>query len=199
MQPRLPAILAITTGLLTLVALLFVPPLGQSLLQWGSIIAAFVLIVGLINLIAVHTRRITQQRNPLSLVVVLSFFTVFLFGLTDIVGLTNNWVGQTYTLILRPLEIAFTALLAIILLVAGVRFVRQQRTIWAILFLLSAIFVLFSSLPLPLLQDNLGTLFSLYNDMLIPAGVRGLLLGIALATMVIAGRILLGADQPYNK
>ena len=199
MQKRLPALLAITVGLLTVVSLLFVPSLGRIFLQWGTVIAAFILIVGLLNLVAVHLRRVTQQRNPLSLVVVVSFLTVFLFGLTDLFGATNDWVGQTYTLILRPLEIAFAALLAFILLAAGVRLVRAQRTVWSLLFILSALFVLIASLPLPIIRTTVGNLLTLYNEIVITAGMRGILLGITLATMVIAVRILLGSEQPYNK
>ncbi len=199
MQKRLPALLAITIGLLTVVSRLFVPALGGIFLQWGSVIAAVVLIVGLLGLLAVHLRRVTQQRNPLSLVVVVSFLTVFLFGLTDLFGATNDWVGQTYTLILRPLEIAFAALLAFILLAAGLRLVRAQRTIWSLLFILSALFVLIASLPLPIIRTTVGNLLTLYNEIVIMAGMRGILLGITLATMVIAVRILLGSDQPYNK
>ena len=199
MQKRLPTILAITIGLIVAITLILVPSLAQSLLQWGSIIAAFVLIVGLLNLLAVHLRRVTQQRNLLSLVVVVSFLAVFLLGITDLFGVTNNWVGETYNLVLRPLEIAFTALLAFILLAAGLRMVRAQRTVWSILFIVSALFVLIASLPLPLIQTTLGNWLTLYNDIVVSAGMRGILIGVALATIVIALRILVGSDQPYNK
>ncbi|MCA9979894.1 MAG: hypothetical protein KDD89_03660 [Anaerolineales bacterium] len=199
MQKRLPTILAITIGLIVAITLILVPSLAQSLLQWGSIIAAFVLIVGLLNLLAVHLRRVTQQRNLLSLVVVVSFLAVFLLGITDLFGVTNDWVGETYNLVLRPLEIAFTALLAFILLAAGLRMVRAQRTVWSILFIVSALFVLIASLPLPLIQTTLGNWLTLYNDIVVSAGMRGILIGVALATIVIALRILVGSDQPYNK
>ena len=199
MQKRLPTILAITIGLIVAITLILVPSLAQSLLQWGSIIAAFVLIVGLLNLLAVHLLRVTQQRNVLSLVVVVSFLAVFLLGITDLFGVTNNWVGETYNLVLRPLEIAFTALLAFILLAAGLRMVRAQRTVWSILFIVSALFVLIASLPLPLIQTTLGNWLTLYNDIVVSAGMRGILIGVALATIVIALRILVGSDQPYNK
>lgn len=199
MQKRLPTILAITLGLIVAITLILVPSLAQNLLQWGSIIAAFVLIVGLLNLLAVHLRRVTQQRNLLSLVVVVSFLAVFLLGITDLFGVTNDWVGETYNLVLRPLEIAFTALLAFILLAAGLRMVRAQRTVWSILFIVSALFVLIASLPLPLIQTTLGNWLTLYNDIVVSAGMRGILIGVALATIVIALRILVGSDQPYNK
>lgn len=199
MQKRLPAILAITIGILTLGTLLFVPTLGSIFLQWGTVLAAFILIVGLLNLVAVHLNRITHQRNLLSLVVVGSFLVVFFFGLTDLFGVTNDWVGQTYALVLRPLEIAFAALLAFILLGAGLRLVRAQRTVWSLLFILSALFVLIASLPLPFIHDTLGAVLTMYNDVVITGGMRGILLGITFATMIIAVRILVGSDQPYNK
>jgi hypothetical protein len=67
------------------------------------------------------------------------------------------------------------------------------------LFWLSAIFVLLTGVGLPVLAPLLDPIRQLFDILVVAAGVRGILLGVALGSFLVALRLLLGIDQPYNK
>ena len=197
MKNSLPTLLALLVGLLVLLGLLLVPALAQAILAWVSFLAACALLLGLGNLFVVHLRR-TLKANPYSLILILSMIVVFLVGLADMLGLTNGDLSQqTFTTLQKPLETAFSSLLAFFLLFAGVRLFRRRRDGWSVLFLLTVILFL---LPVPLAAANLfTTLRNLINDLLVTAGLRGLLIGVALGTITLSLRILVGSERPYSE
>jgi hypothetical protein len=197
MKNSLPTLLAILFGLLALVGLLFIPALAQLILGWVSFLAACTLLLGLGNLFVVHLRR-TLRANPYSLVLVLSLVFVFLVGLADMLGVTNgNLSQQIFDNLQKPLETAFSSLLAFFLLFAGFRLFRRRRDGWSVLFLLTVILFL---LPVPFAAANLfTTLRNLINDLLVTAGLRGLLIGVALGTITLSLRILVGSERPYSE
>lgn len=139
MKNSLPTVLALLSGLLVLLGLLFVPALAYSLLGWVSFLAACALLLGLGNLFVVHLRR-TLQANPYSLVLILSMIVVFLVGLGDMLGVTDGDLSQQFFENLqKPLETAFSSLLVFFLLFAGFRLFRRRRDGWSVLFLVTVI------------------------------------------------------------
>ncbi len=197
MKNGLPVFLALIFGLLTLVGLLLVPALGQLILGWASFLAACALLFGLGNLFFIHLKR-ALRANPYSLLLLLSMGIVFLAGMANLLGLTeSDFSQQLFELIQKPLETAFSSLLAFFLVFAGFRLLQRRRDGWAILFLATVIILL---LPVPGAAANLFTLLrNLISNLLVTAGLRGLLIGIALGTITLSLRLLVGSERPYSK
>jgi hypothetical protein len=200
----LPIAIAIAVGLLTLVGLLLASPLSALLLQWGSFLAAVALLLGVLNLLAVHTNRLLRG-NVYSAVLVLSLVSVLVLAVTDGRNLTPALVPLIFEMVQFPLEAALASLLAFFLLFAGFQLLRRQRTAGAFLFLLTVIVMLLSGAlaTTRLLPDNLGALFSQIRSaitaVIVTAGVRGILIGVALGTVTLSLRLLVGAERPYTK
>jgi hypothetical protein len=193
----LPLTLAILFGLSVLVGMLALPPLADMLLNWAAFVAAAALILGILNLLAVHLGR-ARGGNGYSVLLVLSMLAVFTLAITDTMGLTDNSVEAVFNQLQAPLEAALASLVAFFLLFAGVRLL-QRRNIWSVLLLLSALFFLITQAPLPAaIGDLLSPIRTLADTVLVTAGVRGLLLGVALGILLLSLRLLSGLERPYS-
>jgi hypothetical protein len=98
-----------------------------------------------------------------------------------------------------PVEASLLAILAVSLLYAAVRLLRQRRDPLSILFLASAVIfmILGSGLLTSFDVPFLNTLADALNRLPV-AGMRGILLGVALGSLTTGLRILMGADRPYK-
>ena len=202
----LPLAIAIAFGLLTLVGLMLpLPALTDLILGWVGFLAAVALVLGVLNLLAVHVQRATSENNLYSAVLILSILAVFGLAVTDALSITDNGVASAFDWIQVPLETALASLMAFFLLFLGFHMLKSQRSVGAILFWLTATLVLFSNvfIATALVPASIRNVFlqiqTIINDIIVIAGVRGLLIGIALGTITMSVRILLGFDQPYNK
>ena len=93
------------------------------------------------------------------------------------------------------------AVLAVTLIYASIHLLRRRLTLVSVIFLVTALLILLGSAPLPFLGNVpiLSDLISpLVSQVFATAGVRGILLGVALGTLTTGLRILLGADRPYG-
>ena len=202
----LPLAIAIAFGLLTLAGLLLpIPALTDLILGWVGFLAAVALLLGVLNLLAVHVQRTTTEKNPYSAVLVLSILTVFGLAVTDALSITDNGVAKAFDWVQVPLETALASLMAFFLLFLGFHMLKSQRSASAVLFWLTATLILFSGvivrttlLPTPI-RDLFGQIQAVINNIIVVAGMRGLLIGIALGVITLSLRLLLGLDQPYNK
>ena len=196
---QLPMVIAIFFGVTTLLGLLFAPGFSQQILVWAAFLAALALVLGAVNLLTVHARRLFKG-NLYSGVLVLSMLAVFALAVTDGLGITSNGLENAFVLVQQPLEAALAALLAFFLLFAGVRLLQRQRSIWGGLFLLSALLMLLTRLPLPGIA---GLWFervrAFIANIVVIAGMRGLLIGVALGVILVSLRLLSGLERPYNK
>lgn len=194
----IPTFVAVITGLATLLGLLALPGLGSLILEWAAFLAAVALILGILNLLTIHTRRIFKG-NVYSLVLVVGMLSVFGLAVTDALAVTEGGVATVFTVVQVPLEAALASLLAFFLLFAGVRLWQRQRNGWSALFLVTALFLLFSQSPLPAaFEEVIGPVRSFIQGVLVTAGVRGLLLGVALGTITLSLRLLAGLERPYS-
>ncbi len=195
----IPVALAIAFGLLTLLGLLFAPVLADSLTTWATFLAAVALVLGVINLLAVHFRRL-RERNGYSGVLIISMLLVLALAASDYFGLTDNGVDDAFNIIQAPLEAAMASLLAFFLLFAGIRMLRRQRNGWAVLFIVTVVILLLKQTLLPqAVSGVVDVLGNFISDLIVSAGMRGLLIGVALGAIVVALRILTGSERPYNK
>ncbi len=202
----LPVAIAISVGLLTLAALLVpLPEISDLILGWVGFLATIALILGVLNLFAVHTSRLIKG-NLYSLVLVLSMALMFALAITDsdLVGLTDNALTTAFNWALVPLESALASLLAFFLLFSGFQLFKRQRNVWSLLFLLTAVLMLMSNVftMSGRLPQNISAFFislrANIQAIVVTAGMRGILIGVALGTITLSIRLLTGIDRPYN-
>jgi hypothetical protein len=196
-------VIAIAAGALVFLGYVFPDLLGDMraiLLQWAIILAAFALLVGILNLMQAHWRKVTtkQPKAVYSLVVLASLVATLL--VTALSGPAGKWSLWIYNNLQVPIEISLLAVLAIVLAYAAARLMRRRMTWYTGVFLVTVLLVLLSTAPLYLIGEVslLNSLHSLIVDILAVAGARGLLLGVALGTIAAGLRVLMGADRPYG-
>lgn len=197
--------IAIAFGFLTLLTYFFRLPmlveLGRVFTQWAVILVAFALILGLANLLRVHLSRIVRRNEPgmgFSIVVVVTALLVFVIGM--LFGLSNGPMTWIFDNMYLPLEGAFFALTAFFLATAAYRALRA-RNLGTLLMLISALIVFLGQMPfVNVLTGNVTA--DLKNWLLsVPseAGVRGILIGVALGTVATGLRLIVGMDRPYSE
>jgi hypothetical protein len=201
--PTTNAIIAITSGSLVLLGYFFPRLLSgiQSLfIEWAIILAAFALLLGIINLGLVHWKKIGSgdQNSLYSIVLLIALvLTVLVVSFSGPTGSWSLWIFNAFQV---PLEISLLALLAVILTYAGARLVSRKPKWHIFLFLGTVLVILLGSVPLFFLGEveALTTLRAWIAQVPAVAGARGLLLGVALGTVATGLRILIGADRPYG-
>ena len=196
--------IAILAGVLVLAGY-FIPvepiqDLRDLLVQWAVILVAFGLLVGVINLAKVHWSKV-QTRQPgsfysviLLLSLVLTFLVVVYSGPTSP---PSMWIFNNIQV---PVESSLAALLAVVLAYACVRLLNRRPNTFSIVFVITVLVVLIGTAPL-LVFNNVPMLNQLRSVIVqIPAvaGARGILLGVALGTIAMGLRILMGVDRPYG-
>lgn len=202
----IPLFIAVSIGLLMLVGLLVpLPQITEILLGWATFIAAGALLLGVLNLFIVHSRRFFRDQNFYSGVLIVAMLAVLGLAVTDGIGITQGGVDEAFRLVQAPLEMAIASLLAFFLLTAGFLLMKRQRTRWSVLFLVSALLVLVgqilvSSAATPASVSQMARLVDrVLQEVVVTAGMRGILLGVALGTVTLSIRLLFGMERPYNK
>lgn len=202
----LPLGIALLFGWLTLLGLLFNLPIVNNLvLGWAAFLVASALLLGVLNLFVVHLNRLVRGRSGYSFVLLLSMLGVFLIAILDQRDASTELLDAYFTWVQAPLEAALASLLAFFLLFAGFQLLKRQRTIWSLLFMITAVLVLAADLFLitnwlpPQLNELFVQVQDVIRNIIVVAGMRGLLLGVALGTITLAVRLLIGLERPYNK
>jgi hypothetical protein len=170
------------------------------LLGWAVIVAGFAALVGIVNLIIVHWRRATtpQNRDMYSVLVIAAFLLTFAVGVWY--GPADPAFQQVINAFQVPAEASLMAVLAVTLTVAGLRLLQRRKGVLAVVFMLSALVYLVLASGLFVSGDwgsPVKELLHLINRLPL-AGARGILLGIALASLTAGLRVILGADRPYS-
>lgn len=200
--------LVISIGVLTVAGLLLTDDLGVpgnfvdlmqviagALVRLTVITIALTVLIGVANLTLVHLRRIGGRQKGY----LYSFILLFSFILAIATYLLNR---EASLLLLETVQISIEASLAGLLLFAlvfGAARMMRDRVNWAsALFIISLLIVLIGAIPLSntdVLRDARDWLL----EIPVSAGARGILLGIALATVVTGVRILIGVDRSYRE
>ena len=203
------AAIAIGVGIVVLAGY-FIPSVTNIrfiLLRTGLVLSSVALLVGIINLISVHFKKMgsDDENSGYSLILVISLIITLIVGVIDMVqtyvsGQPNfqmtNWV---FTNIQLPIETSLLAVTAVSLTYAASSILRKRMDLFSITFFLVIILVLLGSFSIP--PATLPFLHAIRDWIVrVPAlgGARGLLLGIALGTITTGIRILIGTDRPYG-
>jgi hypothetical protein len=196
------AVIAMVAGVLVLLGY-FVPAIfedaRQILVQWAVILAGFALLVGIFNLLSVHWNKVkTDPKNGVysGVLIISLILTVIIAGINP----TGFWSLWLFNHIQVPVETTLMAVLAVVLVFAGVRLLRRRPSLFSAIFMLTAVLVLLGTAPIFIWGDVplLGELHSFISQVLAVAGARGLLLGIALGAIATGIRVLMGVDRPYG-
>jgi hypothetical protein len=170
----------------------------QVLLEWSVLLAGIDVIIGVGNLFAVHLQKITQRKPGALYSLFLLVFFIITFILVIAADSKGSVVIELQNIFLNgimvPSEISLMALLAVTLLYSGVRMLRWRIDLKTILFLTTAVLVLISTGPFTSQIPWVGQVLQVLST----GGARGLLIGVALGTLITGLRILLGADRPYG-
>lgn len=201
------AAIALGVGLFVLlgyfVDLEFVTGLRILFMQWAVLLAAAALLVGLVNLAAVHWRKVSLSdegwlySGVLILALLVTLILAVFFGPDAPISLFifNN--------LQLPLESSLMAIMSVTLLLAGFRVVARRRDLFSLLFLLVTLLVLLGTAP-ALGGTESGTVASLrelrnwISQVWAAGGARGILLGVALGATATGLRVLLAVDRPYG-
>jgi hypothetical membrane protein len=192
-------IAAIACGLLVLVDF-FVPDpvidaLGAILIEGVLILAAFALLLGVLNLLGVHARMDGASRSR-------RYSAILLVALLATLGIgvlrpASDELAWVFDYLYFPLQATMGALLAFFVVSAAYR-AFKLRSLSALILLVTSLVVLITQLPFsaalsPLLPATREWIFAIP----VTAGVRGILLGVSLGTIATALRVLLAVDHPY--
>jgi hypothetical protein len=172
-----------------------------------QVTATLAIVIGLLNLLLVHVAKLVRIRryglNAIwSLLLVVCAVGVIIIATLETNGTLVPPDGEpTYTAILRDtvqfsVEASLAGLLAFSLIYGAFRFSRRRFDIPGVVFL--------AALILNLLFQA-GLRFQVFDtvaetqQVIVGAGANGILLGIALATVVAGVRVLIGQDRSYRE
>jgi hypothetical protein len=205
MRISIPALIAMVAGLLVLLGtFIAVEPLfslRNLLVQWAMILAAFTLLVGVINIWKVHWTKIKnhQPGNGYSYILLISLvLTLIVVGYFGPTTSPSMWI---FNYIQIPIETSLAALLAVIFVYASIRLLSRRLNTFSVVFVVTALLVLLGSAPLYFFNEisQFNWLRSAIVQIPAVAGSRGLLIGVGLGIVATGIRILMGADRPYGE
>ena len=198
----LSTIAAISAGLIVLLGyFVSVPPLPELrllLTDWAIIIAGMAVLVGIYNLVAVQMEKIrTGQKGGIygSLLILSLIIT---FGLGLLLGPQDPFMRLAVEAVIVPVEATLMAILAVTLIYASIRLFQRRRDVPSVLFLVSAILFMLAMMPTPFGPVPGHQFILAVEGAVTGGGARGLLIGIALGTLLTALRVLFGMDRPYG-
>jgi len=204
-----PAVITGIAGLIVLLSYIFptevLVQLRVVLVNIAVIVAGMALLLGFFRLLNFHLRRVQQRKSGYSLVALIVAIAVFvILAAEQILKLTGNQAAASlpvtsliFNSVIAPIQSSLGALLAIFLGAAAVRMAQRRRSWGTLWFLLSAIVVLLTQIPVS--PDSALLPIRQFFDALATGGLRGLLLGVALGTMAVAFRVLLAIDRPQSE
>ena len=196
------AVFAIASGVIVLLGYFFpiaeLDQLRLQLIDWAVIIAGMAVLIGIGNLIAVQWEKIrTRQKGSLyGVLLILSLGITFVLGL--LLGPNDPFMRLAVDAVIVPVEASLMAILSVTLIYASIRLFRRRVDVTTVLFLLTAVLFLLAVMPTPLGAIPGDWIITQFGGMLSRGGARGLLLGIALGTLLTGLRVLLGIDRPYG-
>ncbi len=177
--------------------------LRSRFLQWTVLLAAVALMLGVFNLMRVHWKRLKE--SSIKAIYSFAFFGGFLLALAvgGLLGVQHSLTRAVIDFVIIPIETSLFVVILVSLVYALTRLLQSRLSAFSFVFLVTVVFSIIGSIPLlgieiPFLQGGDGIL-SLMTRVLGTAGVRGLLIGVALGSVLTGIRVLLGLDRPYGE
>ncbi len=208
----IPAALTISVGFITLFGLLIGDGMGllstlvtglgirtitvDFLLPIVTITLALTVLIGIVNLTAVHSRRVIARQPGFAYSILMLGSFVFVI----LAHLLNRQDVRTMLLedVQLSIESALAGLLLFALVYGGATLTRRRPNLSSLVFVFVVLIVLIGAIPLSQTQA-VRDLSEWLNRVPANAGARGILIGIALATLVTGIRVLIGQDRSYRE
>lgn len=201
MKRTVPMAIAMAIGFLILIDFFFDEPhindLGRFFVESAVIVVGFALLLGLLNVLIVHFRRIGRREEGW-------VYSIFLVGIALVVlvagipGPESDVVTWLFDHVQFPLQAATFSLLAFYVATAAYRAFRL-RSLESLAFVVAVVVVLLGQVPLGrYLSEYLPAAKDWILDVPSTAGVRGIIIGVALGTIATGVRVLIGFDRPYG-
>ncbi len=168
------------------------------LTDWAVVIGAIAVLVGIFNLVAVQMEKIRMRQKGSSYGAILVLSLLGTFGYGIVFGVEDSFMQFVVDAVIVPVEAALMAILAITLVYASIRLLRFRKELTTVLFLLVAVLFLIGIMPKPFDNSMIDQLIIEFAGVFSRGGARGLLLGIALGTLLTGLRVLFGVDRPYG-
>jgi len=171
------------------------------LVEWAVIITAFAFLLGMFNILRVHSSQVFRRHPnwPYSMVLLFAMLIAVIPPiLSENIPIQETLDHIVFDYIISPPGASLAALLVFTLALAAFRLLRTRLSSAAMLFLAIVVVLLLGSTPLVGLEWLAGIRDWIVN---VPgmAGMRGLLLGVALGTVITAIRVLLTIERPYSE
>jgi len=194
-------IIGLLSGLVVLVGyfsdISILEELRSLFLRWFSILAAVALLIGLIRMVGTHLKKILDQ-SPNAI-----YSTILLGSMlaTLTLGLISSPTGPAlvwiYRFIIIPVEASLVALLAFLLIYTVARLFQKRMSWPSVIFLFTVLLFLAGSIS----YGNRGIPGLLavkrwVEQVWALGGIRGLLIGVAIGTVVMGVRVLFGGERP---
>ncbi len=167
------------------------------LVKWAVIVAGFALVLGAVNVLRVHGARMARAGDNWGYSVALIVAAALAWIPPLLLGPSHDVTQTMLTYVLSPLGGSLAAVLVFTLTLAGVRLLRRRRSFESVLFILVVAFSLLGTTPL-LGVEWLADIRSWLIGVPGMAGFRGLLLGVAIGTLITGLRVLTGSDRPQG-
>ncbi|MEO8357024.1 MAG: hypothetical protein ABI621_14015 [Chloroflexota bacterium] len=194
--------LAIASGLIVVVGYFYpVEPLLQLRLQltnWAMILAGMTVLVGIYNLVAVHMEKIRTRQKDAIYGGLLVLSLIITFGMGLVLGPDHTFMRAMVDAIIVPVEASLMAILAVTLIYASIRLLRRRVDAMSVVFLVVAVIFLVAMMPTPFGPIPGDQLILQFTGMFSRGGARGLLIGVALGTLLTGLRVIFGVDRPYG-
>lgn len=174
--------------------------ISQVLIQLVTIIGAVALIIGILNLLLVNVRNLRRNIYGIfTLLTALGIIVLHILERANIFTVKDANVTMTLMDVVQvAIESALSGLLFFFLVFAAYRMMRRRVTFWNVLFIASLVLVLISYNPIFKI-DLLVRFQEWLLRVPVGAGTRGLLIGIAIGTVTVGVRVLIGQDRTLRE
>jgi len=155
-------------------------------------------LIGIFNLAVVHMEKIRTRQKGAMYGGLLVLSLVLTFGIGLVFGPENTFMRVAVDAIIVPVEASLMAILAVTLIYASIRLLRRRVDVMSVVFLLVAVIFLLAIMPTPFGPLPGDQIILQITGMFSRGGARGLLIGVALGTLLTGLRVVFGVDRPYG-
>ena len=176
--------------------------LKETLDRWYLIVAAWMVLVGVVNLTQIHGRRITSKKEGwiFSAWLILCMFGMIVFGVFIAKNPQHKGWTWMYNQIIAPMNATVYSTLVFYIGSAAYRSFRM-RSMEATILLITAIIVMLGRVPLGMVllggKPYLGQMADWILNVPNSAGMRGIQIGACLGGLATALRIALGIERGH--
>lgn len=201
----LATVLAIASGVIVLLgyflgdAFPVLDVLRLTLTDWAVIIGGMAVLVGILNLVSVQMEKVRTKQKGGMYGALLVFALIITFGLGLVFGLDHLSMRLAMDAVIVPVEASLLAILVVTLVYASIRLLRRRTDMMSVIFLVTVVLFLIAIMPTPFGPIPVfDQLILAVTGAVSSGGARGLLIGIALGTILTGLRVLFGMDRPYG-